>query len=356
MKIGRTMWLQQSAQNVSCGAPAYMTSLTPRRSITMRKNLQSVMLSLSKHLSLLSGLLLVVGTAHAQEFANIEYLCADWGPAMTLPAKTNELPRFSETEEEIYFLKQVGRFTRNKRLVPDMFSGSKTVDIGHGTSIYLCKMKPDGSGKTEIKELWHDVRYPIDTQVQSCWLDANEKTKKIALSIVYAGSDLAGLWTVNLDGSDLKRIITPERRDKRLQAIDGPSWTLDGDWIVFGESWRGGDCGVIAKCDKDGKNLTRLTEGPRDCQPRVSPDGKTIAFIRWIIKGKVHDSWLWLMALDGTNNHPLPNPQAKPNWSAQAHWGTYPAWSPDGKSVFLVGTGVIDLATGKNLGYGAPKV
>jgi len=293
-------------------------------------------------------------TASAQEFANVEYLCADWGPAMKLPGKTNEPPVFSDTEEEVYFLKQVGRFTRKIRTVPDLFSGSRHEDVGKGVNVYLCKMKPDGTGKTELRELWHDVRYPIDTQGQCTWMDVNEKTRTLALSVTFAGSDITGLWTMKLDGSELKRIITPDRNvsvpdsdKKALQAIDSPSWTPDGQWIVFGESWRGADRSQIAKCDRDGKNFTRLTEDIEDMQPRVSPDGKQIAYIHAFKAA----TWLYLINLDGTNQRALPNPANK-KWGT--HGGTYPAWSPDGGRIYGISMGIVNAISGRLLGDSSP--
>jgi hypothetical protein len=108
---------------------------------------------LSKGLLLIGLLILLSATAQAQEFANIEYLCCDWGPAMKLATKEGEKPQFNYTGEEIYFLKQVGSFSRKKLAKPGLF-GETTQDTGKGLSVYLCKMKADGSGKTEIKELW----------------------------------------------------------------------------------------------------------------------------------------------------------------------------------------------------------
>ncbi len=126
----------------------------------------------------------------AKEFANIEYLCADWGPAMTLPSKPGEKPHFDDSQEEVYFLKQLGTFSR----------GLMGTGEHHGINIYLCKMKPDGSGKTEIRELWRNPNYSIDTQDKSTWMNVCVKTHQIALTVTFAGSDITGLWTMNLDG------------------------------------------------------------------------------------------------------------------------------------------------------------
>ena len=179
--------------------------------------------------------LLAVSVCTAQEFAHIEYLCADWGPAMKLPGKPGEKPQFSDTEEEIYFLKQLTFFTRKPLDTPDLMSDRKYRDIGKELSVWLCKMKPDGTGKTEIKELWHEPDSAINTQGQSTWLNVNEKTHKIALSIRFGGQAMTGLWTVNLDGSGLKRIIQPGAMPSHIRAVNHPSWTPDGQWIVFEE-------------------------------------------------------------------------------------------------------------------------
>jgi hypothetical protein len=284
--------------------------------------------------------------AFAKEFANIEYLCCAWGPAMTLPVKTGEKPKFDDSQEEIYFLKQLGTFTRG-------LMGSTE---GHGISIYLCKMKADGSEKTEIKELWRNPNYPIDTQDKSTWMDVCVKTHQIVLAIGFAGSDITGLWTINLDGSDLRRIITPTWASGRLQSVGGAGWTPDGQWIVFGESLRGsGRNGRIAKCDAHRERQIYLTDGPMDGQPRVSPDGKSILYVHNPMKSLGRSSagdevWvaatLWLMDMDGTNKREIPNPEAKPSWPAKGLSGTDPAWSSDGKEILLTDR-IIDATSGK---------
>lgn len=305
---------------------------------------------MSKSLHLCTLLVSLSTVTFAGEFKNVEYLCADWGPSMTLPSKPGENPHFSETEYEIYFLKQVSSFTRKHYLIGDLFSGSKTEDIRHGVSIYLCKMKPDGSEKTDIKELWKNPNYPIDTQGYSCWMDLNKHTHKIALSVLFAGSDVTGLWTMGLDGSGLERAITPSMIDGHLQAIDSPSWMPGGEQLVFAESLRGGGRGRIVKCDIDGRNRIYLTEGPGDRQPSVSPDGKTIAYVHM---GDAKTGGLYLMGIDGANPHLLPNPDDKRNGK---HSGINPTWSADGKRIFATAAWVIDVASGKKIPGTGPRM
>ena len=287
--------------------------------------------------------------ARGQELCNVEYLCADWGPAMQLPTKKGEKPQFSETEEEIYFLKQLTFFTRKPLDTPDLMSGRKYRDIGKELSVWLCKMKPDGTGKTEIKELWHEPDSAINIQGQSTWQNVNGKMHKIVLSIRFGGRDMTGLWTVNLDGSELKRIIQPGVKPSHIRAVNHPSWTPDGQWIVFEEPVQSApeNLSQIYKCDAEGKNVARLTEGANGECPSVSPDGKQIAYIHWFKWA----SWLYLMNLDGTNRRAVPNPTNK-QWGT--YGGTYPAWSPDGESIFFIGISdtIVNPSNGKTLWNG----
>ena len=309
---------------------------------------------------LTTAVLLPLGVS-AEQLNNIEYLCADWGPAMKLPVKKGEEPQFSDTEEEIYFLKQVTSLKRINWPVADPLTGNKSIDTFSGRSICLCKMKPDGSDKTEIRELWHNPAYPIDTQSESTWMSVNAKTHKIALSITFAGTDTIGLWTVNLDGTTLQRVIGSTQIEGRIRGVDSPSWTPDGQWIVFVDSLRGSKLLRIAKCDKNGSNLVYLTEGPSDYQSRVSPDGTKILFVRnpmIKLEGGLGDRWVaatvWLMDLDGSNKREIPNPEAKSSWATKGIWGTHPTWSPDGKRILLTSMGLIDVATGKKIHYRVP--
>jgi hypothetical protein len=287
------------------------------------------------------------------DYNNIEYLCCNWGPALTLPSKSNAAAQFNDAEDEVYFLKQIGSFTRKKRLLKDVWSGRDYEDIGRGISIWLCKMKADGSGKNEIRELWKNPNYPIDTQSQSTWMDVNRKTHKIALSITSGGSDVTGLWTLNLDGSELKHIITPTFAGRYLPEINHVSWTPDGEWIYF-EEWLAGSHPQrynITKCDKAGGSRTTIFEATEKVQykePSVSPDGKQLAFSRYP-NGYPGGRYLWTSTVDGKDAAPIGGKDSQQNW------GSYPVWSPDGNRILLGGAGLIDVESGEIINWRSPK-
>jgi Tol biopolymer transport system component len=296
-----------------------ITNLSHRRRIGILSNLHFLLVPLLLTFSILP--------APAAQRATVIYLCADWGPEMKLPAKQDGKPQFNDAKEDVYFLKQV---------------------TSKGVGIYLCKMKPDGTAKTEIKELWHNPNYPIDTQGHSCWMDINEKTHKIVLSVLFAGTDLMGLWTLDLDGTNLKQIIKPAW-GQQLTGADHPSWTPDGQWIVFTERMRGTypERFNLAVCDANGgqfRHLFEATDKIEYMQPSVSPDGKQIAFSRYP-NGYPGGRHIWLSNIDGSDAHALPNPSDKSN----THGGDYATWSLDGKKLYVLGGGIIDMESGRVL-------
>ena len=289
----------------------------------------------------------------AEQMYSVDYLCADWGPAMELSAKPNELTQYSDTEEEVFFIKQLG-----------LYDNSHNTKVAHGVNIYLCKMKSDGSRKTEIKELWHNVAYPIDVQVQATWMSVNVKERIITFTITFASSDITGLWIVNLDGSNLTRILVPSVIGNNLQTVDTPNWTPDGKWIVYCESVRGSKQSRIVKCNAHGTNRSLITTGPMDFQACMSPIGDKIVYVhdplirlsqdgsgeRWVA------NTLWIVNLDGSNNFEITNPSATSTWAAKGITGSYPTWSPNGNKIYADSAGIVDVVTGMQIAYSAPVV
>jgi len=112
-----------------------------------------------------------------------------------------------------------------------------------------------------------------------------------------------------------------------LTYIGSPSWSFDGQRILFdasptGKDWRKTRLKLI---DTSKTPATTTDLGAGNC-PAMSPDGRTTAFL--LNPGAVEDAphGLWLMDADGSNRR---------------HLGGFgcPKWSPDGSKLLLVGFG-----------------
>jgi hypothetical protein len=111
-------------------------------------------------------------------------------------------------------------------------------------------------------------------------------------------------------------------RQRRLFPYgEQPSWSSDGKRLVF---VRGRDVWVLAIRTKVAHRLiAHGTPNVRLGRPRLSPDGRRIAFER-ITESPPEESTIYIARSDGTNQHRL----AK---------GDSLSWSPDGREVAFVG-------------------
>jgi Tol biopolymer transport system component len=150
-------------------------------------------------------------------------------------------------------------------------------------------------------------------------------------------ADLQGLlYSMPIDGGLAKQITTP------YQEVSHPDWSAKGDLIAI-QSYAGGTFHIWTM-HPDGSGLKQITSGHGDDrEPRISPDGTSIAFASdRAFKGN-YDIWTVNIATG----------ILKQITSAEAdEFG--PTWSPDGtKIAFVSGTGItgktiesIDIATG----------
>ena len=150
-------------------------------------------------------------------------------------------------------------------------------------------------------------------------------------------ADLQGLlYSVPIGGGLAKQITTP------YEEASHPDWSAKSDLIAI-QSYAGGTFHIWTM-RPDGSGLKQITGGHGDDrEPRISPDGTSIAFSSdRAFKGN-YDIWTVNIATG----------ELKQITSAEAdEFG--PAWSPDGtKIAFVSGTGIngktiesIELATG----------
>jgi TolB protein len=126
-----------------------------------------------------------------------------------------------------------------------------------------------------------------------------------------------GLWTMNADGSALRRLVTP---DPDTVQFDG-HWSADGKRIVYVHDVLQGTDGKlqINTCAADGSDLKVLIphQGFEE-SPRWSPDGSSIAWV----SSRDGNQEIYRATADGRNVKRLTNEIALDN---------NPSWSPDGK-------------------------
>jgi len=228
--------------------------------------------------------------------------------------------------------------------------------------------------------------------------------KRIAIASDRDG--LMNLWTIDTGGKDARQITKERERE-----VSNPAWTPDGQYLVgrkhfrntrsvgAGEMWlyhTGGGSGlkltdrrnweqnateptvspdgryvffsedvspgggfqynrdpytvvyVVQRFDREtGQRRTWLSGGGGSLRPQLSPDGKTMAFIRRI-DGK---SVLMLHDMESGRQRPLWDGLDRDQQEAWAIFGTYPgySWTPDGQRIVIwAGGGIwsVDVAEG----------
>jgi Tol biopolymer transport system component len=134
------------------------------------------------------------------------------------------------------------------------------------------------------------------------------------------------IWQVNADSTDLHQIWAPPTNHTGID--DGPSFTPDGEHIVFTRCCPRVSGYALWMIDADGTGLRQITDesvppgvdGPSDNLPQVSPDGTRIAYHRNLNER----NRIVTVNIDGGDRMQL----TAPKLNAQL-----PNWSPDSKRV-----------------------
>lgn len=199
------------------------------------------------------------------------------------------------------------------------FPGQSTVTFVryNGSDYRVIEMRPNGTDEHRV----------LGPESKSAFYSAamSPDGRRVTLSI-FDGSQY-DLWTKRLDGN-LRQVTDTPNRDEY-----SPTWTPDGDTIVFMES-DGASYAAIVRRDTDGSRRRQIYSTDQDflLYPTVSPDGDRVLFSAPRLNAPTRgaaDYDLVTMRFDGTGRRWLTDDDTRDQIAGD--------WAPDGQRVaFLI--------------------
>jgi Tol biopolymer transport system component/polyisoprenoid-binding protein YceI len=147
------------------------------------------------------------------------------------------------------------------------------------------------------------------------------------------GGDPIAIYAVNVDGSDLVRLVKPLRRSGAWSSDLAPQLSPDGSKVVYTRgiaTQTSGEPDQIYVVAASGSARPRqLTEGSFTATlwPTWSPDGSRLAFAQ----GDGDASSIWVMSANGGNAHALTEDDLVEEETFTPD--EFPTWSPDGERI-----------------------
>ena len=190
-------------------------------------------------------------------------------------------------------------------------------------SLYL--VRPDG---TDEHRLVNDI---VGSELRATWSPDGERIAYVQATLDEEDHSLGGLWIIDAHGTDAQQLLGCERPCNGIDFVD---WGPDGNLIYFGmdsnvpdpdsppatfEIW-----GYDLATGMAGPVLTREGDGMTVEQPRISPDGTRVVYMRQEFEPEARTA-IFVADLEGGAERQLTD------WDLYA---AHPDWSVDDLIVF----------------------
>lgn len=235
------------------------------------------------------------------------------------------------------------------RFSPDGTKILFTSDRGGGDNIWT--MNSDGTERVQItKEDFRLLNNPAWHPSGKYFVAKKHFTSERSLG---AGE----MWMYSFPDGGAGVQLTKRKNDQ--QDANEPIFSPDGRYLYWSEDMSGGEyfeynkdpngtIYVIRRLDLETNEIRNIIDiNGGACRPQISPDGKTLAFVRRVRERSV----LSLYNLADNSIRHLWNGLDEDQQEIWALFGVYPgfSWTPDGKSIVIWAKGKIwrvDVATG----------